>query len=135
ITFRAPQRPRFAQLAFLAVAIFIITNKVWSPQYALWLLPLAALARPRIRDLAIWQAGEVIYFFGVWLYLLGGFDRGLPENAYNVLLVGRLLGLLWLVGVVVRDVLVPSRDPVRAAGLDDPAGGVLNGPRRPAVAV
>lgn len=35
----APRRPRFAQLAFLVVAAFILTNKVYSPQYVLWLIP------------------------------------------------------------------------------------------------
>jgi uncharacterized membrane protein len=43
------RRPRFAALAFLVVAAFLLTNKVWSPQYSLWLLPLIALALPRWR--------------------------------------------------------------------------------------
>lgn len=122
-----PRRPRLAQLAFLSVAVFVICNKVWSPQYALWLLPLAALARPRWRDILIWQAGEVAYFFGVWLYLLGGYDRGLSQGGYDALLILRLACLLWLMGVVVRDVLDPRCDPVRATGSDDPAGGILDG--------
>ncbi|MGQ0625332.1 MAG: glycosyltransferase family 87 protein [Sporichthyaceae bacterium] len=124
LALRAPRRPRLAQLAFLAVAVFVITNKVWSPQYALWLLPLAALARPRWRDLGIWQATEVVYFFAVWLYLLGGYDQGLSMNGYTAAILLRLGGLAWLVAVVVRDVLDPRCDPVRADGVvDDPAGG------------
>ncbi len=39
LTLTAPRRPRFAQLAFLIVAAFILTNKVYSPQYVLWLVP------------------------------------------------------------------------------------------------
>ncbi len=123
LAFLAPSPPRLMQLAFLTVAAFLVFNKVWSPQYALWLLPLAALARPRWRDITIWQAGEVIYFFAVWYYLLGGYDRGLPMDAYGVTVGLRLLGLLWLVGIVVRDILQPARDPVRASGEDDPAAG------------
>lgn len=42
----APIPPRLAQLAFLIVAAFLITGKVWSQQYVLWLIPLAVLARP-----------------------------------------------------------------------------------------
>ncbi|WP_165358481.1 glycosyltransferase family 87 protein [Haloactinopolyspora alba] len=112
----SPEPPRLAQLAFLAVAAFLLVNKVWSPQYSLWLLPLAALARPRVRDLAIWQVVEVAYVVGVWWYLAGLFD---PENvlvsgqSYAWLIVLRVAALLWLVGVVVRDVLRPGRDPVR----------------------
>ncbi len=53
---RAPETPRLAQLGFLIVAGFLLVNKVYSPQYVLWLLPLAALARPRWRDQIVWQA-------------------------------------------------------------------------------
>jgi uncharacterized membrane protein len=37
VTFLAPRRPRFGQLAFLVVAAFLLTGKVWSQQYVLWL--------------------------------------------------------------------------------------------------
>ncbi|CAM5309569.1 membrane protein [Streptomyces narbonensis] len=47
LAFSAPRRPRFAQLAFLVVAAFVLTNKVYSPQNVLWLIPLAALAGDR----------------------------------------------------------------------------------------
>ena len=45
----APRPPRFAQLAFLVVAAFLLINKVYSPQYVLWLLPVAddAVKPPR----------------------------------------------------------------------------------------
>jgi uncharacterized membrane protein len=125
----APVRPRVAQLAFLTVAAFVVLNKVWSPQYALWLLPLAALARPRWRDFLVWQAGEVLYFFAVWYYLLGGYDDrdALSTTGYHVAVLIRLGALLWLVAVVVRDVVRPTHDPVRAVGMDDPGGGVVAG--------
>ena len=47
----APRRPRLAQLAFLIVAAFILTNKVYSPQFVIWLIPLLALARPALAGL------------------------------------------------------------------------------------
>jgi uncharacterized membrane protein len=131
---RAPVRPRVAQLAFLGVAAFVVLNKVWSPQYALWLLPLAVLARPRWRDFLIWQAAEVCYFFAIWYFLLGGYDanHALPADAYYVAVYVRLAAVLWLILVVVRDVLHPALDPVRAIGVDDPAGGVVDGVSDPA---
>src|SRR5262245_42266781 len=46
---RTRRRPRLPQLLFLTVAGFLLANKVWSPQYSLWLVPLAALARPSWR--------------------------------------------------------------------------------------
>lgn len=129
----APRRPRFAQLAFLVVALFILTNKVYSPQYVLWLTPLAALARPRWRDFLIWQACEVMYFLGIWMYLAytgnGDKHQGLPPEGYQLAIALHLLGTLYLCAVVVRDVLMPERDVVRRDGDDDPSGGVLD--RRP----
>lgn len=127
----ARHRPRFAQLAFLVVAAFILTNKVYSPQYVLWLIPLAALARPRWRDFLVWQACEVMYFLGIWLYLAyttsGDKHQGLPQEGYQVAIALHLLGTLYLCAVVVRDILRPDRDPVRRDGSDDPSGGVLDG--------
>lgn len=127
----APRRPRFAQLAFLVVAAFAVTNKVYSPQYVLWLIPLAALARPRWRDMLIWQASQVLYFVGVWMYLAynnsGNAHRGLSPEGYQLAIVVHLLGTLYLCAVVVRDVLMPERDVVRQDGSDDPSGGVLDG--------
>ncbi|MEV0090532.1 glycosyltransferase 87 family protein [Streptomyces sp. NPDC050738] len=127
----APRRPRLAQLVFLVVAAFILTNKVYSPQYVLWLIPLAALARPRWRDFLIWQACESMYFLGIWLYLayIGSGDKpkGLPQDGYQWAIILHLAGTLYLCAVIVRDILMPDRDVVRKDGSDDPSGGVLDG--------
>ncbi|MFC5145347.1 glycosyltransferase family 87 protein [Streptomyces aureoversilis] len=127
----APRRPRFAQLAFLVVALFVLTNKVYSPQYVLWLIPLAVLARPKWRDFLIWQACEVLYFLGIWSYLAytgsGDKHQGLPTEGYQLAIALHLLGTLYLCAVVVRDVLMPERDVVRRDGSDDPSGGILDG--------
>jgi uncharacterized membrane protein len=113
---RAPQTPRLAQLGFLVVAGFLLVNKVYSPQYVLWLLPLAVMARPRWRDLLIWQAGEMLYFVGVWMYLGGWLAEGVGDGvpAYDLTIWLRVAAELYLVAVVVRDVLRPVHDPVRA---------------------
>jgi uncharacterized membrane protein len=130
LTLRAPRRPRFAQVAFLVVAAFILTNKVYSPQYVLWLIPLAALARPRWRDFLIWQACEVMYYLGIWMYLAyttSPKHQGLPQEGYQLAIALHLLGTLYLCAVIVRDILMPERDGVRQDGSDDPGGGVLDG--------
>ena len=114
----APATPRLAQLGFLVVAGFLLVNKVYSPQYVLWLLPLAVLARPRLRDQVIWQATEVVYFATVWWYLgsfLAPADGGDAEF-YWFAIVLRMAGELYLVGIIVRDVLWPRHDPVLTAG-------------------
>ena len=114
IGLRAPQTPRLAQLGFLIVAGFLLVNKVYSPQYVLWLLPLAVLARPRWRDLIVWQAGEVLYFAAVWWYLGGLLDAaGRPDDGfYWLAILLRMASELYLVAIVARDVLVPRADPV-----------------------
>jgi uncharacterized membrane protein len=129
----ADRRPRYAQVAFLVVAAFCLTNKVYSPQYVLWLIPLAAMARPRWRDFLVWQAGEVVYFVAIWYFLqqYGTDDKGLPEGWYVAAILLHVGLTAWLAGVVVRDALHPHHDPVRTDGEpddeDDPGGGVLDG--------
>lgn len=127
LTVVAPRLPRVPQVAFLVIAAFLVTNKVYSPQYVLWLLPLAALARPRWRDIAIWQVGEVFHYLTVWFYLasLSDTDRGMPDDLYWFAITLRVACTGYLMALVVRDVLRPEYDPVRASGEDDPAGGVL----------
>jgi uncharacterized membrane protein len=112
---RAPETPRLAQLGFLIVAGFLLINKVYSPQYVLWLLPLAVLARPRWRDQIVWQASEVLYFAAVWWYLAGLLEAaGRPDAGfYWIAILLRMAGELYLVAIVARDVLAPRHDPVR----------------------
>nr|WP_260173355.1 glycosyltransferase 87 family protein [Nocardioides albus] len=110
----ARETPRLAQLGFLIVAGFLLVNKVYSPQYVLWLLPLAVLAVPRWRDQLIWQAGELIYFVAVWWYLadlLAG--SGGDQPAYWFAILARVAAEVYLVVVVVREIYEPWRDPVR----------------------
>ena len=137
------RRPRLPQLVFLVVAAFLISNKVYSPQFVLWLVPLAVLARPRWRDFLVWQACEVVYFFSIWWFLqsIAHPDRALPADWYAAAVWLHVAGTLYFAAMVVRDILRPEDDPVRAErpGIDDPAGGVLDGapdrftlPRRPA---
>ncbi len=124
----SPRRPRLVQLVFLVVASFLLVNKVYSPQYVLWLLPLAALARPRWRDLLIWQACEIFYFFAVWMHIANFFvAAGDFDWLYAVSIVVRILGEVFLMVMVVRDICWPLHDPVRADGLsDDPLGGIFD---------
>ena len=124
----APLRPRVPQLAFLLVAAFLLLNKVYSPQYALWLLPLAVLARPRWRSLLLWQASEALVWALTMLYYLGPDDRGVDVEWFYLAVVARDVALVVLMALVVREVWRPGLDLVRSTwpGTDDPAGGVLD---------
>jgi uncharacterized membrane protein len=133
IVLTAPRRPRLAAVLFLIVVAFTLTNKVYSPQYSLWLIPLAVMARPRWRDFLIWQAGEVIYFAAVWWFLVAyGIDdtTGLTGQEYTVAILIRVITTLYFAGMVIQDMLTPQYDPVRTDGFeddtDDPGGGVYD---------
>jgi len=125
----APRRPRVPQLFFLVLAAFLLTNKVWSPQYVIWLAPLVVLARPRLWSYALWQVTEIGYFFAIWAYLLTvtGGPGGISPALYFIALLARFAAVLLLCGLVIKDILRPDTDVVRASGEDDPAGGVLAG--------
>lgn len=142
----APRRPRIGQVMFLVLYAFMVTNKVYSPQYVLWLLPMLVLARPRWREWIIFTIGEWLYVMAIWGHLgqyitPGG---GGPDKLYWAATILRLLTQSWVAAVVIRDILAPHRDPVRQAlggrepttrdrendpaeVVDDPSGGVLDG--------
>jgi len=81
------QLPTLASTSFIVVAIFTISSKVYSPQYVLWLTPLAILAMRDKKDRPafwIWQGAELIYHLAIWEYLASysGSHFGLPAKAY-----------------------------------------------------
>jgi hypothetical protein len=129
LIFLAPRRPRVGQVAFLVVALFLIVNKVYSPQYALWVLPLLALARPTWREWAIFNVAEVAYYFAIWGHLAGTLHPGDggPDRVYWLAVFLRIGVSLWLMIVVANDMMNPGEDVVREDGVDDPIGGPLDG--------
>ena len=131
LALRAPRRPRLAQLLFLTVLAFLLTNKVWSPQFSIWLVPLAALALPRWRPLLAWQLAEALVLFTRFYFFVRNSDpngqKGIDDWWFITALGLRDLALLVVAGLVVREVLKPEKDVVRADGTDDPGGGVLDG--------
>jgi len=128
----APRRPRLAQLIFLTTAAFLLTNKVWSPQYVVWLVPLVVLARPKIVGYLVWQVAEVGYFYAIWAYLITviegeHYPGAISPALYFTAVLARFGTVLLLSGLVVWEALRPERDVVRSASVDDPGGGVLSG--------
>jgi hypothetical protein len=130
LAFLAPRRPRLPQLLFLTVVAFLLASKVFSPQYTLWLLPLYALARPRWRAFLVWQVTEILVVVTRFLYFVHQqkSGTGVTYDLFAIAVGARDLMLVLICGLIVRDVLRPGHDPVRADGVeDDPAGGVLDG--------
>ena len=127
IAFTAGRRPRVAQLAFLLVAAFLLTNKVWSPQFSLWLVPLAVLALPHRRILLAWMTIDALVWVPRMYYLYGNPNRSLPEQVFTTTVLLRDIAVLALCGLVIRQIYRPEEDLVRWGGrVDDPAGGPFN---------
>jgi uncharacterized membrane protein len=124
----AKQRPRLTQLAFLVVAAFLLTNKVWSPQYSLWLVPLAALALPHRRILLTWMTIDALVWIPRMLFLYGDQNKGLPEQWFTATVLLRDIAVMVLCALVIRQIYRPDLDLVRHHGrIDDPAGGPFDG--------
>ena len=127
IALTAPRRPRLAQLAFLVVAAFLLTNKVWSPQFSLWLVPLAVLALPHRRILLAWMTIDALVWVPRMLYLYGEPEPGLPEQWFTITVLLRDIAVIALCALVIRQIYRPELDLVRARDtVDDPAGGVFD---------
>lgn len=128
VALTAPRRPRLAQLAFLVVAAFLLTNKVWSPQFSLWLVPLAVLALPHRRILLAWMTVDALVWVPRMLFLFGEQNRGLSEQWLTSVVLVRDLAVVGLCVLVLRQIYRPDTDLVRLDHrVDDPAGGVFDG--------
>lgn len=124
IALTAPRRPRLTQLVFLVVAAFLLTNKVWSPQFSLWLVPLAVLALPHRRILLAWMTIDALVWVPRMYYLYGNPNRSLPEQFFTTTVLARDLAVMALCALVIRQIYRPDEDLVRWGGrVDDPAGG------------
>ena len=93
-----------------ALYIFIAmmaVSKVYSPQYVLWLVPLALLALKDKRDLPWfwgWQIAEIGYHIAIWQHLasLTGAAFGLPVKAYATFTLIRIFASIALAVALAR---------------------------------
>ena len=86
---------KLAHVALFIMVAVMAVSKVYSPQYVLWLVPLAVIALIDKRDLAIfwfWQGAEVLYHLAIWQHLASvtGAKFGLPVVAYSVITLIRI---------------------------------------------
>ncbi len=99
--------PSLASLSFIVLAAVMVASKVYSPQYVLWLTPLAVIALVDKRDLHafwIWQGAEVIYHVAIWQHLatVTGAKFGLPLYGYALITLLRIAATIYLIAIFVR---------------------------------
>jgi len=123
--------PGFARwtLGFPILVVFLLTNKVYSPQFSLWLLPWFALALPNLRLFIAFEAADVAVFVTRFSYFgtLTGLDDGLagiPLGAFEIAVLARAVVLVICVVAWVRrrdpapDAIArPLREPVSAGAI------------------
>jgi uncharacterized membrane protein len=90
-----PDFPRWT-FCFPVIVAFLLTNKVYSPQYGLWLLPWFALALPGIRTFVLFEIADVAVFLTrfSWFARLSG-ESGVPIGAFEIAIAIRALVLVW----------------------------------------
>ena len=111
--FKLKQIPTLATVALFAVVIFTTFSKVYSPQYVLWLTPLAVIAlsnRKQQISFWFWQATEIIYHLAIWQYLalFSTAQFGLPAGGYAIASLLRILGVSIFTYRLMRDLSAPS---------------------------
>jgi uncharacterized membrane protein len=118
-TRRDPSWPRWT-FAFPLIVLFLVTNKVYSAQYSLWLLPWFALVLPGIGRLSslrlflIFEASDVALFVTEFLWFNWQYGlRGVPGSVFALAVVARdaVLALCVLAWVSRAPPRVPALRP------------------------
>ena len=113
--------PSLAALSFIVMATVMCVSKVYSPQYVLWLTPLAVIALIDKRDLHvfwIWQGAELIYHIAIWQHLASvtGATFGLPLFGYAIISLLRITATIYLIAALVRRGLAGGSQSQRGLG-------------------
>ena len=108
--FEVKNTPTLASVAFIVLAIVMIASKVYSPQYVLWLTPLAVIALTNKKDLHafwIWQIAETLYHVAIWqhLALFTGAAFGLQQGGYATITLIRIGATIYLAWVLIKRAL------------------------------
>jgi uncharacterized membrane protein len=108
--FEVKNTPTLASVAFIVMAIVMVASKVYSPQYVLWLTPLAVIALTNKKDLHafwIWQIAETMYHVAIWqhLALFTGATFGLQEGGYATITLIRIAATMYLAWVLIKRAL------------------------------
>ncbi len=87
------------------LAWFLLTNKVYSPQFDLWLWPLLVLTATRVRPLALFLLGDLAAYFAEFWLFAGWEGANVSATQADVLVAAsvRAVALLWLIHAAVRD--------------------------------
>ena len=108
--FELKYTPSLASVGFIVLSIVMMASKVYSPQYVLWLTPLAIIALTNKKDLHafwIWQGAETLYHVAIWqhLALFTGAHFGLQQGGYATITLIRIGATAYLAATLVKRAL------------------------------
>ena len=111
---RAPDMPLW-KLGFPLLILFLLTSKVYSPQFSLWLLPWFALTLPNLRLFVAFSIADAAVFLTRFTWF-GDFEaQPFPSPQFRTALLLRAGVLIACVVAWVRGVGVPERVEAEAA--------------------
>jgi uncharacterized membrane protein len=109
-------------LGFPLLVAFLLTSKVYSPQYGLWLLPWFALVLRDVRLFIAFQLADIAVFVTRFEFFAryGGVGDGLPQWSFEVAVLVRAAILIMCVVAWARQHSEPRAD--------EPAPGLVGAP-------
>ncbi len=101
-----------AEIFLLLLGVFLLFNKVYSPQYWLWLTPIFALTLQSRWQWIFWNATQFLYFFGIWRYLLflqdSSASGAINEQIYSLILLAQWFTTFVLILLVLKNAIKGS---------------------------
>ena len=112
---KAPRTPRIAELLTLIIGFFLLFNKVWSPQYSIWLIVPAVLALPYWRLLLSWMTVDMMVWPILMWHMMGEDNLGAPGWLLDVTIITRDAFIITIMVLVVQQMFGKRRDKVAEA--------------------
>ncbi|MHA6718353.1 glycosyltransferase 87 family protein [Sphingomonas sp. RS6] len=104
------------------LAWFMLTNKVYSPQFDLWLYPMLVLTAPRRWPIGLFVAGDIAAYFAEFWWFAGSEHAWPYATSQDIMLAAalRATAMIWLIVDAVR---LPAPAWIGAGGADARPGG------------
>lgn len=107
---RLRRSPHLVELIVLILVAFLLFNKVWSPQYSLWLVVPVVLALPRWRLLVCWMLADAAVWPILMWHMLGTDNLGLPHEFLDVAVLVRDGFIIAIAVLVIRQMRGKGQD-------------------------
>jgi uncharacterized membrane protein len=107
------------RFGFPLLVVFLLTSKVYSPQYGLWLLPWFALVLPDLRLFVAFEVADVAVFVTRFQFFarLEGSGEGMPQSWFELAVLARAAVLVVCILAWMRQRPEPDQEAREAPAL------------------